>query len=241
MVGRNRAAVLALSLVLAAGLGVLRETSARVDLDLIFLAGTVVVIGAFALAVAALHGNHPARFRIRPGVPAFDTPPHAGLVLLLAALTLQGGATTSGIAVDLIREGGRLRSVDSVPAVLWFAALALGWWVVFRDEPVRLTPGGIEDRQAFGSIVVPWEAFAGVPYPSRVTGRDKVSLMFSDAGLVRRRGWRPIGSALPATGVDARFLSYAVHEYAHHPESRAAIGTEAELARLTAQWETAER
>ncbi|WP_430791879.1 hypothetical protein [Actinoplanes sp. G11-F43] len=226
LVGRNRPAVLLLSLALAAGLGLLRQSAA--DRDLVFVTGTVVILGAFVLALVALRGYHPVALRVRPEAPSFETLPAAGMTLLFAAFTVQGGTSVSGLL------GGDL--FDTVLIAVWATALTLGWCLVFRAGGVRLTPDGVEDRQPFGSIVIPWEAFTGVPNPAYVTGRDKVSLMFSRAGLIRRRGWRPIGPALPAVSIDARFLSYAVHEYAHRPEIRAAIGTETEYTRLVREF-----
>ncbi|WP_157752126.1 PH domain-containing protein [Actinoplanes derwentensis] len=235
LAGRNRVAVLVVAVVLAIGLGVLRETASRDGRDLIFLTGIVVIIGSLALALAAIYGYHPAALVVRPDLPAFETHPPAGQVLLFAALTVQGGTTVTGLIMDAVN--GEEYWTFGLPAMaLWLIAIGFAWWQMLRPGGVRLRPDGVEDRQPFGSMFVPWEAFTGVPYPALVVGRSKITLTFADSALVRTRGWRPIGPALPANAVDARFLTYAIHEYAHRPELRAVIGTEAEYDRLTGAW-----
>lgn len=234
-VGRNRVVVLVVSVVLSAGLGWLREGTGP-DNDLAFAASTAILVGLFALALFALQGYHPADLEVRPQEPAFVNLPHAGQVLISAAYTAFGGANSVGLLFD----DALTSRLTGVFVALWVVVLALSWWLVFRDQGVRVRPTGIEDRQGFGTLFVPWVAFTGVAHPAFANGRDKVALTFAAAGPepIRKTGWRPAGyrSALPSTALDSRFLAFLIHEYAHHPEHRAAIGTEAEWERLTTEW-----
>lgn len=235
-VGRNRVAVLVIAVILAAGLGVLRADTSQESQDLGFAAGTVVLLGAFVLAAIALSGYHPAVLEVRPQEPAFVNLPQAGQVLLAAALTSTSGAN----AVSVLLDGERAGLFSRVVTALWVLLIALLWWTVFRDQGIRVRPTGIEDRHGFGTLFVPWVAFTGVERPAYANGRDKVALHFARAGSepIRKTGWRPAGyrSALPSAALDSRFLAFLIHEYAHHPEHRSAIGTEAEWERLATEW-----
>lgn len=234
--GRNRVVVLVTAVVLGAGLGWLREGPGQEPDELEYGAGTAILVGLFALALYTTQRYRPADLEVRPQEPAFVNLPDAGQVLISAACTAFGCANAVGLLFDDALTGRFI----GVAVALWVVALALSWWLVFRNQGVRVRPTGIEDRQGFGTLFVPWVAFTGVERPAYANGRDKVALHFARAGSepIRKTGWRPAGyrSALAVAALDSRFLAFAVHEYAHHPEHRAAIGTEAEWARLTAEW-----
>ncbi|MGC4896604.1 hypothetical protein [Micromonospora sp. DT31] len=82
--------------------------------------------------------------------------------------------------------------------------------------------------------MIPWEARPQVEAPSndmRLTMR--LPLTVANPTLMRRRGLvgRP---ALPADGVEPRFLASVIDHYLAHPDHRAAIGTPDEYRRLIA-------
>ncbi|GGN62072.1 hypothetical protein GCM10010112_19880 [Actinoplanes lobatus] len=117
--------------------------------------------------------------------------------------------------------------------------LSVAWIAALRGIGVRLRPDGIEDRQAFGSIFVPWEALGAPPaildtwWGSILRGERQVNLVLTDPALVRKRGLRygPLNS-LTTIGVDPGFLAGVIGEYADRPDLRSAIGVPEELARF---------
>ncbi|GAA1635479.1 hypothetical protein GCM10009828_074280 [Actinoplanes couchii] len=230
--GRYRLAVFGLAVLLGVGLGILRTTASDQNWELFSLGGLVVQLGALVLALFLIYGFRPATLITRPETPAFVSHPPAGLVMLLAAVALQNGTNLVSYARDVNRGG-----FDLVMLILSVTLLVLLGGLLSRKTEVRLRPDGIEDQQALGTLFVPWETFTGVPYPAFPVGRTRIALTYGRPELLRSIGWRPSRTKLSAVGIHARFLSYAIHEYAHRPDLRPAIGTEAELARLTEAWQ----
>lgn len=235
LVGRHRAVVLVLALALATGLGFLRETADWADRGLIFLTGMVILVGVLSLALVALHGYRPATLEIRPGATGFQNPPYAGHVLLAGAVTVQSGTIIVNLLIDAVQRPD-VRVLNVSFGVAWAVFLAVVWWMTYQARGIEVRPDGIEDRQPFGTYVVPWEAFAGVEHPAFAHGRAKVALTVADPGLIRRGGWRPQPGVLHLAAIDSRFVAHLINEYATRPELRAAIGTPDELARLTTEW-----
>jgi hypothetical protein len=106
------------------------------------------------------------------------------------------------------------------------------WYLGWRWNGVRLTPEGLTDLQPFGSVFVPWAAFAAND-PAVSIGRNQIALYFDRPELVVRRGYRPGSSHFLTAGADAGLLAEAIAAYVAEPERRAGIGTERELSRLT--------
>lgn len=102
---------------------------------------------------------------------------------------------------------------------------------------VELTPEGVMTRTVWVRRTIPWESLA-TGGPLRPGPRDaRIRLVFDRPELVRRRGFRLPGRGdWITTQVDMHpwLVADAIRWYVEHPEHRAAIGTEAEHARLIA-------
>ena len=231
-VGRRRRPILLVVLLLVTVLSVIRESS---DRDVWFPAfavsmGAILVLLSLFL-VAALR-YHPAALAARPRVPAFAAGPNPASVFIASVLLLQAGFSLADSIHDIV-DGEELWIFGAVPAVLWVFLLVLVWRMAWGWFGVQLRPDGVHDRQLVGSLFVPWEAFV-TAYPAVSDGAQRVALYYERPELVRRRGLRVGGLHLPAASIDAGFLAWAIGVYVTHPEYRPAIGTEAELRRLTA-------
>ncbi|MFC4065252.1 hypothetical protein [Actinoplanes subglobosus] len=225
-VGRHPAVSLAVALALAVAVGLLDAAGG--------VTGLIVAV-VFGLAIAAHLWFHPVALETGAEPPAFSATNNAFLVLLMAGATFL--STTSLVRLPSEVSGGdTTMGVGLAYGVFWAVLILLAWGQLLRPGRVRLLPTGIEDVQAFGTMFIPWEAFAGVDYPAVSLGRDQVVLTCSDERLIRNRGWRPRRYILTAHGVDALFLARVIHEYAHRPERRPAIGTVAERDRLLVAW-----
>lgn len=226
LVGRHRIAALVASLAAAVTLGVLGARP-----NVVF----VLMLALLGLGLLASRLYHPATLVVCSKPCAFDAPTNAGLVIILAAVTVQSGTGMVGVAQRVLR-GEESPITGLVAGVLGAGFLTLAWRQVFGRVRLRLRPEGVEEIQTFGYVLARWEAFDGVDHPAVAVGRNKVLLNYSRPDLVRRGGWRSYRTALPADGIDAVFLSRVLHEYAHRPELRAAIGSEAERDRLVQRW-----
>jgi hypothetical protein len=186
----------------------------------------------FLLAVLADGGYRPAVLRADPQRRFFDTPVSPFLLLFLTACLI----SQIDSPADLVRELGddSRWSLDVAAAVAVPVALAALFIAAWRGPGVRLRPDGLVDRQAFGTLFVPWEAFA-VECPAASAGRNSmIALGFRRPDLVRRRGIVIYGRrAILVRNTDPAFLAAIIDDYVRHPEHRAAIGSEAELHRLT--------
>ncbi|MFD1373400.1 hypothetical protein [Actinoplanes sichuanensis] len=176
---------------------------------------------------------HPAKLVARPEASAFDVPVGPSAVL----------AATGQTFFVFFLLGGPVRAVAADEGLWWLAAilavlltgqLAAFWRAALGRFGTRLTPDGIEFRDVFGSLFLPWQALA-TPRSARPRDAQQVTLHLAHPELVRRRGFRYSGPALlPAAGVDAQLLARAIHEYANDADLRSTIGSTAELDRFLA-------
>ncbi|MDI1459484.1 hypothetical protein QEZ54_00740 [Catellatospora sp. KI3] len=119
---------------------------------------------------------------------------------------------------------------------MWIAAgllmtpfLAVGALLVWRGPRVVLDREGITVRR-LRNRRIPWAALApGGPDLPRGSERELWLSVLTGAG-----GHRLVPVTLNRLHVDGAFLAQTIRHYAEHPEHRAAIGTAAELDRLTA-------
>ncbi|WP_285549021.1 hypothetical protein [Actinoplanes regularis] len=231
-VARRRVAVLAVALLVAVVFEALRQISGDDHFMRSLLTFVLPMMLLLAVGLAA-RSFRPAKLVARPGLPAFDASADPGTILASAAFTF----------LVVHQLGELMTDIVAYPAELWFlmifgvlniCMLIPFWRAGLGRIGVRLRPDGIIDRQLCGSLFVPWEALA-LPHPAFAYKPQQVTLLLADPGLVRKRGLRAGSPAsIPALGVNAELLARAIHEYAHRPELRPAIGSEAELARFMA-------
>jgi len=185
--------------------------------------------------------NRPWRFHINTDaftVPTMRTP------WLVAADHVLFGGFLLGICVDFVLPHGSGIRAD------WAGALALlGIAVIvaftyfavrpaWRGNVLDLTPTGIVYRTPFTDRVVPWDALEPGEPTRRPVRSGLLQLAVTRPELVtqagpslgesgKRRLWLPMDF-----NVHPWFLTDAIRYYVGHPDSRAAIGTEAEHDRL---------
>ncbi|HZM79337.1 MAG TPA: hypothetical protein VFC19_26700 [Candidatus Limnocylindrales bacterium] len=129
----------------------------------------------------------------------------------------------------------------TVMGALSVAFAVLAWSM--GTSAVELTPEGVMARTLWDRRTIPWEALApgGPPRPGPRNGR--IRLAFARPELVRRGRFRVPGKGDWITAqldVQPWLVADAIRWYVEHPEDRAAIGTEAEHARLLAALGAAE-
>jgi hypothetical protein len=227
LIARHRSAFLVLNLTVAVTLGAIIRTQHDGRWIPLFSASVALTFGLLLLAPLALFRYHPATLALLPGRQAFATAPNPYLVLTAAAYTFIAAGMVIDSVVDILTDG-RDWVFDLVPIVTWLPLTAFFWYLALSRFGLRLRPDGIQDRQPFGSLFVPWEALAA----AEPHGRAQLTLHCRQPHLVRRRGLRPLtGKTL--SGSDAGYLARVIHEYVTHADHRPAIGTPAELTRLT--------
>jgi len=118
-------------------------------------------------------------------------------------------------------------------AVVVLPLAVLAWSMA--TSGVALTPEGVVWRALWYGRTIPWEALS--PGGPLRPGSNEVHmrLVFTRPELVRRRGLRLLDRPdrlTTQTEVHPWLLADAIRWYVEHPEHRAAIGTEAEHARL---------
>jgi hypothetical protein len=182
-------------------------------------------VGLYALSVVAILLYHPRDLFARPELRAFDAPLNPNRVLLAGAFTFMG--TT----LLVLEPGGQSRAARVVALVVLGLVTAGLWYLGWRWNGVRLTADGLTDHQPFGSLFVPWAAFAAHD-PAVPIGRNQLALYFDRPELVVRRGYRPGSTHYLTAGTDAHLLAGVIAGYVSEPERRAAIGGAAELRRL---------
>jgi hypothetical protein len=227
-VARHRWLFLAGALVLAVAAGLVVQSD-RLNM--------FVVLFGLMLPLLALSGLATLRYRshallVRPEPRAFATEANVGAMLMAASFFILAGCLVVEDLTDIVaREEFWALNVTTAVLVLLAAGLhGYGAWGPFG---VRLSPAGVHDRSLLGSLFVPWEAFApGCPAVPANGNRNGLILYSARPELVRRRGVR-VGFPFAPTGIDADFLAHVIHRYVAGPEHRPAIGTEAELHRLT--------
>ncbi|MEU7821049.1 hypothetical protein [Catellatospora sp. NPDC049133] len=170
------------------------------------------------------HRHRPASFLVRDG--GFTAPVSA----LAGRRIIMFGMLAFAVPVTESGDHGRQLLTDDTLLPLGVMLLLVGGTVVIdalRPGPVvRLTPdhlalGGWRHRQ------VRWEAIIRGDELSPAPGGTTFYLREALPGRVQ---WHNLPVEL--SHVDTPFLVAAVHHYTFHPEHRAAVGTEAELARL---------
>ena len=167
-----------------------------------------------------------------PSEPAFATAFNPSLLFSAAAFTFLTGWLVSENIGD-IASGEDPWTSDTVVSVLWVLLVAFQWWVAWGRAGTQLRPDGVHDRQPLGSLFVAWDALTPTT-AATPRGGTQLTLHYRQPHRVRRRGFRPGGRTVVATGSDAGYLARVIHEYVTHPEHRPAIGTTAEQRRLTA-------
>jgi hypothetical protein len=231
-VSRWRRPILLVALVAAVALGVLGESSGPGTWLPASGAWIGLMVVLLALSAVSMSRYHPVALVARPLEQAFAVRPNPALVFSATAFLIQGGFLMADGIHD-IADGEEAWGFSAaivgllVVALLLHLRLAWGWW------GVRLRPDGVHERQALGSRFIPWDALVPA-YPAVASGSQKVALYYARPELVRRRGLRIGDKQVAAGSVDAAFLARAITEYVTRPEYRPAIGTEAELRRLTA-------
>ncbi len=229
--GRKRLFLLGVFLV-AVILSVLAERSRGNRWLLWFAVILTLILLMFALSVLTATRYHPAVLFVRPEIPAFVTAVNLAPVFSAAAFILLAGGLAIEAVGDVV-DGEELWVLNVVTAGLWAFAVVLHLYLALGSFGVRLRPDGVHDRQPFGSLFVPWDAFAP-GCPAAPVKNSQLTLHYRRPELVRRRGMRPAAHSL-ATGTDATYLAAAIHQYVACPEHRSAIGSDTELRRLTAR------
>ncbi|WP_203817210.1 hypothetical protein [Paractinoplanes ferrugineus] len=185
----------------------------------------VLTVGLYGLSVVAILLYHPRELCARPALGAFEAPLNPNRALLAGAFTFMGTTV-------LVLQPGAQSQVARVVALVVLAVVTAGlWYLGWRWNGVRLTAGGLTDHQPFGSLFVPWAAFAGHD-PAVPIGRNQLALYFDRPELVVRRGYRPGSTHYLTAGADADLLARVIAEYVAEPARRAAIGSETELRRV---------
>jgi hypothetical protein len=229
--GRQRLFLIVVFLV-AVVVGVVAERSSRGLWLVMFAVTGALFLLMLALSLLAAVHHRPAVLEVRPERRAFGTAADLAPVFSAAAFIVLAGALVTEDVGDIV-DGEELWGLNVVTAALWAFAVLFHLYVALGPFGVRLHPEGVADRQPFGSLFVPWEAFATV-HPA-VSGRNgRLDLYYERPELVRRRGLLPSGRSL-RSGTDPAYLAAAIHQYVTNAECRSAIGSETELRRLTAR------
>jgi hypothetical protein len=215
-------------LVLAVVLGALVQAD-RLDAFVVLL---VLPLALLALYVLAAYRYHPAALVVRPEPPAFATATILAPVFMAAAFTILAGCMVSEGVSDIV-AGEDFWALNVVMVGFWVLVVGLHLYASWGSFGVSLRPEGVHNHQPLGSMFVPWEAFAP-GYPAVPVKNNGLVLYYQRPELIRRRGLR-VGSDSLRTGTDATYLAHVIQQYVAGPEHRPAIGTEAELRRLTAR------
>ena len=195
------------------------------------LAVPVLAIGLVLLAVVVQRRFHPARLVAHPDVPAFAAPVSPYLTLNACFATLLGGSLMGDSVADLA-AGRSPEDLDTVFVVVYLLVIALSWYLAWVSPGVSVRPDGVLDRQPLGRRFVPWDAIAA-DHPAVPASHDTVALSVTRPQAVIRSGLARRGDEIASTA-DTAFLARVINEYAADPAHRPAIGTEAELRRVTA-------
>ncbi|MEU4215411.1 hypothetical protein [Actinoplanes sp. NPDC026623] len=100
---------------------------------------------------------------------------------------------------------------------------------------VGFTPSGLTLTRPASTVVVPWDAVDPDTPTVHEESPSSSRLVVARPRLVERRGLTGASNAVIAEGVPIDFLLGAIRVYVSDPGRRAAIGTRAELDRLTAE------
>jgi len=188
------------------------------------LASMAILLGV-AVVVAVRHNRRPwATLLVDERDRSFRTPLYASnlllglLILQLAGLCLVGvHETWAGLVAGLFFGG----------------VLAAMWRAMWRGVDLTLRPSGIEAGKMAGALTIPWEALAPEP-PVRHENWWQIKLPYARPELVTMTGWTPTRDEVAFEDGDPDLVARAIATYAAEPDRRHAIGTLAELERLTA-------
>jgi hypothetical protein len=227
MARRHRVVIAIAAVVMAGGVTVGAVAPAYSAVTLLMMVGLFPVV-AWSLAIVNADLRRPAAFVVDSRTGSFGAPPDPDAVLLaIATMSLSAALIVCQLPGLHPNRRPLLAAVDWLGSLVWAAPAAWLAIRVWRGVGVQLRPKGLVVREAFGTLIVPWEALApGLPLPVP-SGQDPVCLTFSRPELVRRRGRFPPDGLLPASNVDMRFLAQAVRYYATNPQHRPTIGTQA--------------
>jgi len=199
-----------------------------------FLLSGLIVALTFGLLFAGVFAGfryRPAMLVRLPGEAGLAAAPNPAPVFAAAGYTMMAGALLTEKVGDMV-TGEDPWILGVVLNAMLLLAVAVQWRMAWVLPGVRLRPDGIHDRQAAGSLFIPWDALDTTVAATALT-TWQLALHYRQPELVRRRGWRLGGQRL-GTGTDAGYLARAIQEYVSHPDRRPAIGTATELRRLTA-------
>ncbi|GIF20229.1 hypothetical protein Ate02nite_29590 [Paractinoplanes tereljensis] len=190
------------------------------------LTAAIVIALAVLIQPEAMAGKRPSFLVVRKG--AFVAPADLGELLAVAAFTISAGAYYGYTIGHDMWHGQEIVAFFILTSA---AALTPHWWQAARSGLLFVRPDGVLiRRRQEGSLFVPWEAGpSGVSASKR---NDEIALLCRRPDLAHLVGKWADGPVILATA-DVRFLARVIDEYAAHPEHRAAIGTPAELDRLT--------
>jgi hypothetical protein len=123
----------------------------------------------------------------------------------------------------------------SVLAAVMAVLLASFW----RGFTIELTPTAIQTHIPTHHRTIPWSALASDGPLEIERDARGIRLVVGRPDLVVQRGWHPLCGTRQRPRLDSHVhsmaLAAAIRWYAEHPEHRPAIGTPAELERLTGQ------
>ena len=226
--GRYRRPILAVGLAAAAAyLTAHIWTPTLTDRAFPTLATASVVL--FVAGLVALAGTRPQAFEVRPQVPAFTAPPGAAELYSTLGQMVMATAFT-GLLLRGLARGEPLINPWLTPLlpVLIVLSVAVRW----RGTGIELRPDGLRDREALGSLVVPWHALPVVPLPAPGDRRTTLRVDYAQPQLIRRSGLVTSRKRLSTYNIDPRMAAQVIRYYSTHPEHRCAIGTHAEYHRL---------
>jgi hypothetical protein len=247
---RHRHAILLAGVALAAAYATLTALLLPVSVTLVIF--VTVTVPLLVLAVVATRRTGHAAFVVRPDLPAFTAPTHAGPVYLALGVMAMAGDRI-GTTVRNIHAGDWLW-IEVLGAGVYLLSIIVAVRPAWHGYDVYLRPDGLYDRRSLGTLIVPWEAVSTAELhrrPGRATTivvppgafaahdtdatRDRpgeVRLTYAQPRLVRRRGLTGTAQRITTFHVDERFLAAAIGFYAQHAEYRAAIGTDDGYRRL---------
>ena len=133
-------------------------------------------IALIVLAVVALSRARPRSFDVRPQVPAFTAPPSAGDIFM----TLAQLAMTTNWAELLLRGlAGGEPLIDPRLALFLPVLMVVNVAGTWRAKGIELRPDGLRDREALGTLVVPWDALPVVPLPGPADRRHTLRVRYA--------------------------------------------------------------
>jgi hypothetical protein len=228
----GRAVIAVAVLVTLAGVAIMIGSQAYRDVVGFSLFGGFVLVFAGSLVVLNVVGRRAPR-TLDLNEVGFTTPRHGGSLLMVASMLPMIGIGIAGAGIEATT--GRHLIVGSAGVVVGLILVAWLAALLHTVHAVDFTRSGLKLTRPTSTIVVPWDALD----PDRPTVRAEpptsAKLVIARPHLVERQGITGHSNAVIAEGVPIDFLLGAIHVYATDPGRRAAIGTRAELDRLSAE------